>query len=570
MASAAAGAAASCAKVSAGSGASGGGGGPGAGGAGGDAGARGSGGRAPVRDAGPSPIDAAPEVPPIIDFPADPIFGTPDVPPGAPGIFDGASDGGASRPGSAPCIASPQAGTLMPRNWLRPRFEVKPASGENLFEIRLRVARFPTPLRIYTTQTAYVLPRDVWNDLRNSVVDEPITVAVRAATVTAAGDVQAAPSAAAQSSFTIAPVEAPGKIVYWALSGDGSNGMGMLKGFGIGEEGVRDVLTPDQVQNRNATNDGCIGCHAATPGGDGVGFVFGPPQSLIGLDTYFDNVADIRAGMEGALPSYMAPTSLAALQALRGIPAYSPAHWGDGDRIVLLTDAQNQGDLRWLQLDSGAQGLIARGGDTQGAVEPAFSHDGTRIAYVSTPMASIHDGRLGNGPGDLFMVPYGARAGGSSAAVAGASDVAFTEYYPSFSPRDDYLAFTRFAGNGDSYANAGAEIFVVGVTGGGAIRLPANDPPDCLYQHSPGLTNDWAKWSPDATTAGNGKTYNWLTFSSRRAGRAQIYITAVVTPAGGGTPDVYPALYLWNQPADESNHTPSWDSYAIPPVVIVP
>ena len=28
----------------------------------------------------------------------------------------------------------------------------------------------------------------------------------------------------------------------------------------------------------------------------------------------------------------------------------------------------------------------------------------------------------------------------------------------------------------------------------------------------------------------------------------------------------YPALYLWNQPADESNHTPSWDNYVLPPV----
>jgi 23S rRNA G2069 N7-methylase RlmK/C1962 C5-methylase RlmI len=27
-----------------------------------------------------------------------------------------------------------------------------------------------------------------------------------------------------------------------------------------------------------------------------------------------------------------------------------------------------------------------------------------------------------------------------------------------------------------------------------------------------------------------------------------------------------PALYLWNQPAAQSNHTPSWDDYVIPPV----
>jgi len=30
----------------------------------------------------------------------------------------------------------------------------------------------------------------------------------------------------------------------------------------------------------------------------------------------------------------------------------------------------------------------------------------------------------------------------------------------------------------------------------------------------------------------------------------------------------YPALYLWNQPATDDNHTPSWDDYQIPPVII--
>ncbi len=26
----------------------------------------------------------------------------------------------------------------------------------------------------------------------------------------------------------------------------------------------------------------------------------------------------------------------------------------------------------------------------------------------------------------------------------------------------------------------------------------------------------------------------------------------------------YPALYLWNQPANENNHTPAWDNFDIP------
>ena len=55
----------------------------------------------------------------------------------------------------------------------------------------------------------------------------------------------------------------------------------------------------------------------------------------------------------------------------------------------------------------------------------------------------------------------------------------------------------------------------------------------------------------------------WLTFSSTRSGKAQLYVTAVVTQPGM-VPQTFPALYLWNQPPTESNHTPSWEAYQIP------
>jgi hypothetical protein len=82
---------------------------------------------------------------------------------------------------------------------------------------------------------------------------------------------------------------------------------------------------------------------------------------------------------------------------------------------------------------------------------------------------------------------------------------------------------------------------------------------------SPGLTNDWPKWSP-AVVRANGKSYYWITFSSMRTGAAQLYVTGLVVDAGG-IPSTFPALYLWNQPAGEGNHTPSWDDYQIPPIV---
>jgi hypothetical protein len=484
-------------------------------------------------------------LPPLTDFPTDPIFVDPTIPMSAPMLFGGSS----SRTGSSPCITSPEESTLMPRNWLRPRFDYLPAATENLFEVTLTVPGFAHALHVYTRDRNYTLDKDLWARLRTSVNDVPVAVTVKALALDASEAVQLGVSQAAQTSFTVAPVDAPGKIVYWALS----DGLGSLKGFGIGEEGTEDVLVPAQVQAKTST-EFCVGCHAATPDGNGVGF-------SLGEGLYLDSIADIRTGSVGQVPSYVSSSALAAIRKLEGIPAYSSAHWSDGDRIVLLSDT---GDLHWIQLDGDQQGILARTGDAHGATEPAFSHDGNTVVYVS--MDSIVYGRANDGPADLYEVPYAARAGGTAASLVGAATAEFSEYYPAYSPDDAFVAFTRVAGNGNAYSNTEAEVLVVPAAGGAPLRLKANDAPTCQTDlKSPGLTNDWPKWSP-AIARANGKSYYWLTFSSMRTGTAQLYVTALVVEAGG-TAATFPALYLWNQPAAEGNHTPSWDDFQIPPIV---
>jgi hypothetical protein len=529
-----------------------------AGGHGGHGGSGGGGGN-------PLPTDAGP--PPITDFPPDPIFTGTSVPTNAPTLF-----GGTPRASGAPCIVAPEPGTLMPRNWLRPLFEYQRAADENLYEITLTVTGFAHPLVIYTDQPSYTLDGTIWQGLRLSVNDAPIAVSIRALTLSSTGTVQTPPSPAATSNFTIAPVDAPGKIVYWANPGGTTDGDGLLRGFGIGEESVEDVLIGTQVSAaaRNTTQDSCIGCHSATPDGLAVGFVFGPPPSMIGLDTYNDTVVDIEQATLGGVPAYVNATALATIRSLRGIPSYSRAHWSTTEHIVLLTDAHEQGTLLSVDLGTAAPALtLARTNDTGGATEPTFSHDGLSVVYVSSPTSSIHDGRLATGPADLYTVSYSGGLGGNATPLTGAADPGFTEYYPAFSPDDKYVTFTRFSGSGVVYqgsVNPQAEVYVVSSAGGAAQRLKANDPPACTTARSPGVTNDWSKWSPEAMTANNGKTYYWLTFSSkRRNNTAQLFVVPIVTTEVDASFD-FPALYLWNQPSTQNNHTPSWDDYQIPPV----
>ena len=148
--------------------------------------------------------------------------------------------------------------------------------------------------------------------------------------------------------------------------------------------------------------------------------------------------------------------------------------------------------------------------------------------------------------------------------LKGGADPQYHGYYPAFSPDDHFIAFSRAPSSGTSYDVPAAEVFLLPREGAAMpTRLSANDPPACGNRKSPGLTNSWPKWAP--TVAKSGQTsYYWLTFSSRRmtGGAPQIFITAV-TANEVGVVTTYPAIYVWNQPAAESNHTPAWDSFQI-------
>jgi hypothetical protein len=566
------------------------------------------------------------------DFPAAPIIdsqpddGSPATPSDAASHFTatGLGSGG-------PCVSEPSDGSLLPQNWLRPRFRYAPASAaQTLFELRLHTARQTNDLLVYTTSKTWKMPKTMWDAIRASTWDEDITLTVRSVDPTNASS----KPAGTQGTFRIAPAVADGAMIYWAAVGE-NDGQSWLEGFNVGDEGVAKVLDVTTPQEKISRDQGgnlqngtgaveCIGCHTAVPDGKSVAFV----------DFYpWNGVATSVANMhEGEVPSWLTPGGAEAFsQPWLGIMSFSTSAWAANDHAVVVTyqntgapwDGQSWSDapnsrLAWIDLSTSvptaveaeagtngnalsqymqsnegkSYGFIARNGDSRGAEGPTWSHDGKTIVYVSTNAAK--DGRLATGTADLYSVPYNSRAGGTAMPLEGASDPNTSEYYPSFSPDDKYVAFDHAPGTETMYYNPHSEVYVVPGGGGTSTRLDANTPPACTGAVSPGVTNSWAKWSPQVTSC-NGKTYYWLIFSSSRAGAlfkssnlkdggqvptSQLYLTALVD-SGGGNLTSYPAVYIWNQPttyvgtqpfngSPQSNHTPTWEIVDIPPVVETP
>ncbi len=508
---------------------------------------------------------------PVTDFPSPVFDGT--APSDAPSLFGPPGQGAAS---GGPCLVEPGVDVVFPQNWLRPRFSWQAPAGQNLFELRLHVANQLRDLVVYTTLSAWTMPRTLWDALRAHSPTEAMTLTVRGGTLS--GGALQGEALGAQTPMGIAPVAATGSIVYWTTK-DATTSTSVLKGFSPGDESVQRVLDPAQVSQAQGTSSSCIGCHTSAPDGDFVAFTTTSPAQQQWTDALGLVAPD--AGAPGAAPAYL---STAGAQALArpnvGAVAFSPAHWQAGDRraIVSYDNGGSTSDivLSWIDVEatSAAQaaGVLARSGDTGLAGAPAWSHDGKTVAYVSTNR--VCTGRLGNctpqytdpsDPGsraDLFTVPYAGGAGGAASKVSGATDPAWQEAYPSFSPDDAWLVYNRVPIDDNLYDQPASEVFVVPSAGGTSVRLAANDAPQCAGATSPGLTNSWGKWGPQALQA-NGSTYYWLVFSSKRSGTPQLYITSLVRGPDGSL-TTHGAAYLWNQPSAEPNHTPSWDTLTLP------
>lgn len=580
--------------------------------------------------------------------------------PSAPIVDPGASMSICSAPsGNGPCITEPEDGSLFPSNWLRPRVSVSGAGGP--MKITFHSDKETNDLVVYTTANNWKMPKDMWASLASHVQDSPITVTVCGAsggnstshfTIAPAGAGGTMVFWAANPAYVnIDPhMCQPPNAVTPCLP------IAELRGFAVGNETTESVLSLTQVLQRSRTDSGndapmtCIGCHSATPDKSFVTFADSYPWR-----TATASVAGtgVQPNPSGSTFPTVTPGGLAALLQ----PGWGPfsfslnksdvnPFWQPGRRIGIGAlglkdptkpdygnnpDQNDSPNLAWFNLeapnahvmqngdntnwaypsftpgagiDSGnSLGFIQHSGDNCGGVPcgagmPTWSHDGSKIVYVSTnaalsgrfnrevvqpgsnPVPSMNATQQNPNPlrqpglTNLWSVPFNGGLGGPATPVNGAATTEREEFYPALSPDDAFVAYTAVNAGETMYANPNAEIYVVPAGGGTAQRLKANDPPACTGKVSPGINNHWPKWSPDVVPGQKGKYY-WMIFSSNRSDLppfntgsklvqlSQLYLAPIVIDENFQIQS-YPAIYLWNQPTDRVNTTPAWETFEIP------
>jgi len=447
-----------------------------------------------------------------------------------------------------------------------------------------------------------VLSSQVWNFLADANRGgDAVSVTVRGTT-----DGMCAATSANTVNMSFAEEDLIGAIYYWksTVSAAGTGGQIWSKTFG-------DPNPEQQVTGLagSALSASCNGCHALSR--DGVRMVVYSDDN--DSDDEYSDVTGSLIDMTSKMPIGTAYAGRGTGQP-PGFSTFSPDH-----QQYLTSNGTPNGATNVFALWSGNAGMQTATVSTGGTgmdrpTMPDWSPDGKTVVYVlPTRVASWDNGRRNDDAhiygGSLMILPY-MGAGQFGTPVPFMMSGGENNYYPSYSPDDEYIIFDRAphdtsagalegcvtsphpACPNDSFSNPAARLMLTGATANSPIDLEAaNGSPAGAPEP---LSNSWPRWAPFVQTY-RGDRLLWVAFSSTRdygirvrnhkPGMYQCYpadsvedpaaphmlpfapqceqpqlwmAPIVVTEGGAGHDPSRPAFWLPFQDITTHNHTPQW------------
>ena len=446
----------------------------------------------------------------------------PGAGPDAPDKFAGPDD-----PDGAIEIAYPSTGIVVPPNMNSLEIHFTGASWHDLFEIT-----FDTPTLRYQVYVGcdivgsgcrFATDQSFWEQVVPTARGtEPVRWTIRG--VEAANPAAVGSSETRTLAFTLEDID--GGLYYW-----NTNGAIQRYDFGFPLAQAEVFLSPP-----TAGALACVGCHALSRNGTkmAVGMDIPAPAPYKVFD-----VATRQQVVAGGQP----------LGGAANFFSFSP----DGGQL-LYSDGVKIG---WRDTTTG--NIVNDAAIAEGTM-PDWSAGGDRVVYAkpATP-PPFGIGIPGVSSGSIEIVPFlGGAFGAPSTLVPFEGE---NNYYPAFTPSQDWVVFNRSPSNTESFSNAGAagdgELWAVASAGGNPRPLDAANE---------GGATSWPKFAPGLHSY-HGGTLVWLTFSSPReyglrlgkGEKVQLWMVAFdAAKAAAGEDPSFPAFWLPFQDIAGGNHIAQW------------
>jgi hypothetical protein len=286
---------------------------------------------------------------------------------------------------------------------------------------------------------------------------------------------------------------------------------------------------------------GCVGCHSVSTSGRYMAGRLGGGDNV---GTVFDLTTDLTVGVPS--PSIWSTAS-------------HPLNWWfsswSPDDTRLVVAAQGGPELRLYDPIGGAR-VAAPGLDGLIGTYPAWSRDGTRIAYV------VNNSGWGDDlvTGDVAVLPVtGADTFGAPTIIHHGTDIpdGAADSYPTWSPDSALIAFGH--GTGSRSESRSGDLFIMGADGASARALA---------QAASGAHEDFQPRFSPFTQGG----FFWMSFLSRRvygnpqignstsapSRRQQIWVTAIRVSASGTEDPSSVPYWLPGQNPHSANISAYW------------